>query len=57
MMSKIEATSKVPLKLPFRINLGGRGARERRAFDFGHSPQAPPHGLERANSPTNISKI
>ena len=33
-MSKIETTSKVSLKLPSRINLGRRGARARRALDL-----------------------
>ena len=39
-MSKIETTGKVSLKLT-RVNLGRRGARVRRALDFGHSSQAP----------------
>ena len=39
MMSKIETTSKVSLKLPSRINLGRRDkTRTRWALDFGHSP-------------------
>ena len=54
-LSKIETTSKVSLKLTSRINLGRRCASTPRAFDFGHSPQAPPspppppvpHSLER----------
>ena len=40
-MSKIETTSKVSLKLPNRINLGRQGAAHQ-ALDFGHSPQPPP---------------
>ena len=41
-MPKIETTSKVPLKLTSRINLGRRGRRVRQALDFGHSPHDPP---------------
>ena len=41
-MSKIETTSKVPLKLTSRTNLGRRGTRAYRALDSGRSPQAPP---------------
>ena len=40
-MSQMETKVKMSLKLTSRIGLGRRGARTRRALDFGHSPQAP----------------